>query len=52
MLYDFGMAKPPLSMTPTGWFQVAWSDEVKLGDVRTMKYFGREWSPGVQSRDS
>jgi 3-ketosteroid 9alpha-monooxygenase subunit A len=36
------MAKPPLSMTPTGWFQVSWSDEVKVGDVRTMKYFGRE----------
>lgn len=36
------MAKPPLSMKPTGWFQVAWSDEVKPGEVRTMKYFGRE----------
>ncbi|OBB01035.1 2Fe-2S ferredoxin [Mycobacteriaceae bacterium 1482268.1] len=36
------MAKPPLSMTPTGWFQVAWSDEVKVGDVRRMSYFGRE----------
>jgi 3-ketosteroid 9alpha-monooxygenase subunit A len=33
------MAKPPLSMKPTGWFQVAWSDEVKTGDVRPMKYF-------------
>jgi phenylpropionate dioxygenase-like ring-hydroxylating dioxygenase large terminal subunit len=36
------MAKPPLSMKPTGWFQVAWSDEVKAGDVRTMKYFDTE----------
>ncbi len=36
------MAKPPLSMTPTGWFQVAWSDEIKLGDVHRMKYFGRD----------
>jgi phenylpropionate dioxygenase-like ring-hydroxylating dioxygenase large terminal subunit len=36
------MAKPPLSMTPTGWFQVAWSDEIKVGDVHRMKYFGRE----------
>lgn len=36
------MAKPPLSMTPTGWFQVAWSDEIKAGDVHRMKYFGRE----------
>ncbi|KLO28592.1 2Fe-2S ferredoxin [Mycolicibacter heraklionensis] len=36
------MAKPPLSMNPTGWFQVAWSDEIGIGDVHTMKYFGRE----------
>ena len=36
------MAKPPLSMKPTGWFQVAWSDEIKTGDVRRMKYFDTE----------
>ena len=36
------MAKPPLSMKPTGWFQVAWSDEVGVGDVHRMKYFDRE----------
>ncbi|OBK85216.1 2Fe-2S ferredoxin [Mycolicibacter heraklionensis] len=36
------MAKPPLSMNPTGWFQVAWSDEIGVGDVHAMKYFGRE----------
>ena len=36
------MAKPPLSMKPTGWFQVAWSDEIKVGDVHRMKYFGQE----------
>ncbi|MEZ0338589.1 Rieske 2Fe-2S domain-containing protein [Mycobacterium sp. pV006] len=36
------MAKPPLSMKPTGWFQVAWSDEIAVGDVRTMKYFDQE----------
>lgn len=36
------MAKPPLSMKPTGWFQVAWSDEIKVGDVHTMKYFDEE----------
>ena len=36
------MATPPLSMRPTGWFQVAWSDELAVGDVRTMKYFGEE----------
>lgn len=36
------MAKPSLSMEPTGWFQVAWSHEIDGGDVHTMKYFGRE----------
>ncbi|AKS36008.1 Rieske 2Fe-2S domain-containing protein [Mycolicibacterium goodii] len=36
------MAKPPLSMKPTGWFQVAWSDQVGLGGVHAMKYFGEE----------
>ncbi|MCG5432167.1 Rieske 2Fe-2S domain-containing protein [Mycobacterium sp. MYCO198283] len=36
------MAKPPLSMRPTGWFCVAWSDEVGAGDVHAMRYFGRE----------
>jgi nitrite reductase/ring-hydroxylating ferredoxin subunit len=42
------MAKPPLSMKPTGWFQVAWSDEIGVGDVHTMKYFDQEmvaWRP-------
>jgi len=36
------VAKPPLSMTPTGWFQVAWSDEIAVGAVHRMKYFGQE----------
>jgi len=36
------MAKPPLSMKPTGWFQVAWSDEIGVGAVHTMKYFDQE----------
>jgi nitrite reductase/ring-hydroxylating ferredoxin subunit len=36
------MAKPPLSMKPTGWFQVAWSDEIGIGDVHIMKYFDQE----------
>jgi 3-ketosteroid 9alpha-monooxygenase subunit A len=36
------MAKPPLSMKPTGWFQVAWSDEIGVGDVHAMKYFDQE----------
>lgn len=41
------MAKPPLSMKPTGWFQVAWSDEIGVGDVHKMKYFDQRWSPGA-----
>lgn len=36
------MAKPPLSMKPTGWFQVAWSDEVGVGQVHRMKYFDQD----------
>ena len=36
------MAKPPLSMKPTGWFQVAWSDEIAVGEVHSMTYFGQE----------
>ena len=29
-------------MTPTGWFQVAWSDEVAAGQVHRMRYFSRD----------
>ena len=29
-------------MTPTGWFQVAWSDEIAVGAVHRMAYFGRD----------
>ncbi len=29
-------------MKPTGWFQVAWSDEIGVADVHTMKYFDQE----------
>jgi nitrite reductase/ring-hydroxylating ferredoxin subunit len=29
-------------MKPTGWFQVAWSDEIAVGDVHKMTYFGQE----------
>ncbi|WP_203336679.1 Rieske 2Fe-2S domain-containing protein [Nocardioides limicola] len=36
------MARPTLCMTPTGWFQVAWADEVPVGQVHRMHYFGRE----------
>jgi hypothetical protein len=27
---------------PTGWFVVAWSSNVALGDVKRLHYFGRE----------
>ena len=27
---------------PTGWFQVEWSDALKAGEVRAVKYFGKE----------
>ncbi|MFT3900070.1 MAG: Rieske 2Fe-2S domain-containing protein [Gordonia sp. (in: high G+C Gram-positive bacteria)] len=36
------MARTPLSMEPTGWFQVAWSPEIAVGQVHTMTYFSRE----------
>lgn len=29
-------------MTPTGWFQVAWSAEIGPGEVHRMTYFGRD----------
>ncbi len=29
-------------MTPTGWFQVAWSEEIAAGEVHRMTYFGRD----------
>ncbi len=35
------MAKPELSMKPTGWFQVAWSAEIETGEIHKMKYFDR-----------
>lgn len=31
-----------LSMTPTGWFQVAWSAEIGTGEVHRMRYFDRD----------
>ena len=36
------MAKPTLSMKPTGWFQVAWSAEVPAGAVQRLRYFGED----------
>lgn len=34
--------RPTLPMRPTGWFQVAWSHEVAVGQVHRMTYFGRD----------
>ncbi|WP_156673447.1 Rieske 2Fe-2S domain-containing protein [Mycobacterium sp. E3251] len=30
------------TMQPTGWFQVAWSAELELGEVKALHYFGRD----------
>lgn len=27
---------------PSGWYQVAWADELEVGDVRPLRYFGRD----------
>lgn len=32
----------PYECLPTGWFQVAWSDELGPGDVKPLRYFGQE----------
>ena len=29
-------------MTPTGWFQIAWSADVTVADVRPLHYLGRD----------
>ena len=30
------------SMRPTGWFQVAWSADLDVGDVKALRYFGAD----------
>lgn len=30
------------STLPTGWFQVAWSGDLQIGDIRPLRYFGRD----------
>jgi phenylpropionate dioxygenase-like ring-hydroxylating dioxygenase large terminal subunit len=27
---------------PTGWFQIAWSDEVAVGEIKSLRYFGED----------
>jgi 3-ketosteroid 9alpha-monooxygenase subunit A len=34
-------ARYPFPRYPTGWFQVAWSDEIAVGEVKPMTYFGK-----------
>jgi 3-ketosteroid 9alpha-monooxygenase subunit A len=36
------MAKPALSMKPTGWFQVLWSAELAPGEIKRLHYFSQE----------
>lgn len=31
-----------LSMRPTGWFQIGWSEQLAVGEVKPMHFFGRE----------
>ncbi len=30
------------TMTPTGWFQIAWSSDLPVGGVKPLRYFGRD----------
>ena len=32
----------PGSRYPTGWFQVGWSDDIAVGAVKLVHYFGRD----------
>lgn len=32
--------KVPFTWKPTGWFMVAWSDEIPVGSVKPLRYFG------------
>jgi len=31
-----------LSMKPTGWFQIGWSEELGIGEVKPMRFFGHD----------
>ncbi|MGN0124741.1 MAG: Rieske 2Fe-2S domain-containing protein, partial [Rhodococcus sp. (in: high G+C Gram-positive bacteria)] len=31
-----------LSMKPTGWFQIGWSTDIQVGDVKPLRYFGHD----------
>ena len=32
----------PFPRYPTGWFQVAWADEIAVGEVKPIQYFGKQ----------
>jgi 3-ketosteroid 9alpha-monooxygenase subunit A len=34
--------RAPLSMKPTGWFQVAWSKDLAKGELKPLRYFGED----------
>ena len=36
------MSPMALSMKPTGWFQLGWSADLEAGDVKPLRYFGRD----------
>ncbi|MCF8589127.1 Rieske 2Fe-2S domain-containing protein [Gordonia sp. HY285] len=36
------MTSMALSMKPTGWFQIGWSDELEVGAVLPLRYFGKD----------
>src|SRR5207302_3830936 len=37
-----GVKNFPWTTMPTVWFQIAWSDELKPGEIRPMRYFNRD----------
>src|SRR5438874_10167464 len=37
-----GRTEFPHAGYPTGWFQIAWADELGPGQVRPLRYFGRD----------
>lgn len=36
------MSPMALSMKPTGWFQIGWSTDLEIGDVKPLRYFGQD----------
>jgi len=36
------LTKLPFSMLPVGWFQIGWSAEIGPGDVKPLRYFGKD----------